>query len=243
MSSINKLHRMSTSAYGKLGIGFFIGSNRPSGGYYFNDIVTTMQYNLIPAEPLIAPVFEYSPTTTTVNGWHGTFESSMPYYTSNNLEYGCSYTQNATGSWDFYYVLDEQVHSPWDDCGTIWGLDIKNEYDDAYDCRGNLQEYGDSKEIKTNYPYNHKYSWTMANDLHGLISAIQGRRLYAVLIYDWDDNNDKSACIESYEYYGRFWVSKVSCASDGLTTVTISYDVTPGSYKGASERWCTLYGY
>ena len=174
--------------------------------------MSTGECNLIPAEPLIFPVFEHDPTTRTVNGWHGIIEDPMPDKDGKLF----SYMTNATGSWDFYYVPDGEVHSPWDKCGTIWGIDIKDEYDDS---TGEIYKslYNLCYEVTENYPDRAPHSWTMMNDLHNLMQLIQGRRVEAELeILD-----------RSIYYSGRFWISKISTDNSGLTTVTISYDVLP----------------
>lgn len=68
-------------------------------------VIRTGELNLVPAGPLLIEPFDEKITTLDAAPWHGTIERTP----LKDRVFG-----NAEGSWEFYYVADDQSHTFWD---------------------------------------------------------------------------------------------------------------------------------
>ena len=105
-------------------------------------VIRTGDLNLVPTAPLFVEPFDEGIRTLDAAPWHGTIEYSPP----KDRVFG-----NAEGSWDFYYVQDDQSHTFWD---CYISMDIPKD-DDRYMTTDN--------------------TWT--STYHTLLHCLQGRRV------------------------------------------------------------------
>ena len=171
------------------------------GGQY--ETCSTKELNLVPVSPLHVNAFEETDMTADIASLHGSPERPPAEH---------RVYKNATGSWDFYYVQDGNLHAGWDDYGI--------------NCVDNVRaRCGIADPTKTSlafYPGWQTRPGEWSSAYYRLMRYIQGRRCILTLYADATAVSPASKT----SYTGRCWVSSVK-PEEGRMVFTISYDLEP----------------
>lgn len=171
------------------------------GGQY--ETCSTKELNLVPLSPLHVNAFEEDYETADLPAWHGGPERPP----AEKRVY-----KNSTGSWDFYYIQDGNLHAGWDDYGINCVDEVRT-------------RCGIAKPNETSlalYPGWQARPGGWSSAYYRLMRIIQGRKCLVTL---YADASAVSAA-GTKQYHGRCWVSGIK-PEEGRMVLTIAYDLEP----------------
>lgn len=163
-------------------------------------------YGFMPTEQPYISKAQEKVTTVTLPGVHGSLIQPVFLDAANAHKNW----EARTGSLDFYYLPNGINHSLWD-----------------HDLYAHSVHYS-GNDSRTDE--NHDHPWCFFGQYHKILHFLQGRRGTTLYIPGEEGGfGNSSVGLTKAPHAIRMWCSKVKPDNSGRTTVTVSYDIQPGS--------------